>query len=82
MAFRSSDATVPAFGAAAVTPNDSTDIAVCRSVYIGGAGNMKATMADDSVVTFTGLLVGAVYPFQVKRVWSTGTTATLIIALY
>ena len=82
MAFRSPDATVPAFGAASVTPNDSTDIATCRSVYVGGAGAMKVTMADDTTVTFSGLLAGAVYPFQAKRIWSTGTTATNIVALY
>lgn len=75
----------PFVGAVAVTPNDGADIpapGVTRGIYIGGAGNLKADMADGSTVTFVGLLVGWTYEFRCKRIYATGTTATNIIALY
>lgn len=73
----------PAANAAAVTPNDSTDLTnVSRSLYVGGAGNVKVDMADVGTVTFTGVPAGAILPIRVSRVYSTGTTATSILVLY
>lgn len=70
--------------AVVVTPNDSTDLpdGATKGIYVGGAGDVKATMADGSVVTFKSLSVGIVHPLSVKRVWSTATTATQIVAVY
>jgi hypothetical protein len=68
--------------ASAVTPNDSTDLTtVAQGIYIGGAGDLKVDMADSGTVTFSGLPAGVFLPIIVKRVYSTGTTATNIIAL-
>lgn len=68
--------------AVAVTPNDDTDLAnPSKALYVGGAGNVAATMQDGSTVTFTGLLVGTVYRLRIKRIKATGTTATNLIAL-
>lgn len=69
--------------AAAVTPSDTLNIAtgVTRGVYVGGTGDLKVTMADGAVVTFKAVPVG-LYPFQVLQVFSTGTTATNIVAVY
>jgi hypothetical protein len=77
------DFTAPAIGAAAVTPNDSTDLSrtPTRALYIGGAGNLVVDMAEGPTVTFTAVPVG-IFPISVKRVRSTSTTATNIIALY
>lgn len=73
----------PADYATAVTPNDSTDLGVtARGLYIGGAGNVKIHTPDGQAVTFYGALAGSIIPVRVKRVWSTGTTATYIVALY
>lgn len=71
----------PARSARAITPSDTVDIDVCRAVIISVAGDIKATFADDTAaVTFS---VGAgEHSFMLKRVWSTGTTATGIVALY
>lgn len=70
----------PVKGAFVVTPNDSNDLSeVTISLYIGTAGNVKLTMQDNSVVTYTNLIAGR-HPLRVKRVWATGTTATGIIA--
>jgi len=68
--------------ASAVTPNDSTDLTtVAQGLYIGGAGDLKVDMADSGTVTFSALPAGIFLPIIVKRVYSTGTTATNIIAL-
>lgn len=64
-----------------VTPNDSTDLSFTASaVYVTGAGNVKATLADGSVVTMAAA-ANSVLPCAVNRVWATGTTATGIIGL-
>jgi hypothetical protein len=71
-----------AYGGAAVTPNDSTDLTrLARGLFVTGAGNIKVTMASGDVLTFSS---GAsqYHPIEVKRVWSTTTTATGIIALF
>jgi hypothetical protein len=66
---------------AAITPNDSTDITVCRAIYVGGSGDIKINGADGVAVTFIGVPAGW-FPCRAVRVWSTGTTATNLIAGY
>jgi hypothetical protein len=80
--YRTADATVSAYDAAAVTPSDSVDIRPTRSLFVGVAGNIKVDMALGTTLTFTNVLAGSILPVQVKRVYSTGTTATSIVALY
>lgn len=79
-------ATVGIRRAAAVTPNDGADLAgITRGLYIGGAGNVAVVFADDAdgaVVILTGLATGVWHPVQVRRVMSTNTTATPILAGY
>jgi hypothetical protein len=83
-AYLSADATVSAHRASTVTTSDSTIYEQpTRGLYIGGAGNIVVDMADGgSSIPFVGLLGGGVYPFQVTRIYATGTTATNIVALY
>ena len=67
-------------GAAAVSPNDATDLAeITTSLYIGTAGTLKVTMMDDSVVSYAAVVAGR-HPLRVKRVWANGTSATGIVA--
>lgn len=68
--------------AAAVTPNDSTNLSQPSVIYVGAPGNVKVTTAQGTAVTFTGVLGGTVIPVQVIRVWSTGTTATSLTAVF
>ena len=75
------DAVTPSGAAASVTPNDSTNIAPTRGLYVGVSGDVKVTMLDGTAVTFVGVAAGIVHPLQVVRVWSTGTDATDIVAL-
>lgn len=68
--------------AAAVTPSDSADLpgGICRSLYVGGIGNIKITTSKGTEVTFND--VSGTLSVKAKRVWSTGTTASGIVALY
>lgn len=69
--------------AAAVTKSDSTVVGF-RALYVGGAGDVAVYMADnttDTSVVFAGVPAGSILPIAVRRVLSTGTTATLIIGL-
>ena len=73
----------PAHYAVAVTPNDGADLAdTSRALYIGGAGDVKVDMYGSGTVTFVGVTAGSVLPVRVDRVYSTGTTATSIVALW
>lgn len=73
----------PAAHGFAVTPNDSTDLTYIARLYVGGTGNLRVTLRDmteGTYVTLNSVAVGY-QPLLVKRVWSTGTTATNIIGL-
>ena len=51
-------------------------------LYIGTTGTLKVTTIAGDDVTFTGIVSGSFFPVQVRKVWSTGTTASNIIALW
>lgn len=51
-------------------------------LYIGGAGSVKVTTIGEDIVTFTAPIVGQVLPVQVIKLHSTGTSATLVNALW
>lgn len=75
----------PAQGAfdAFAEKNDGADLATSwtRAIYTGSGGDIKVTMIDESVVTFTAVPAGAILPIQIRRLWSTGTEATDVIGL-
>jgi hypothetical protein len=73
--------------AVAVTPSDATDFVnmglgrkLSDGLYIGGAGVVAVVFEDGTVVNFTAV-AGQVLPVAARRVNSTNTTATLIVAL-
>lgn len=66
--------------ALAVTPSDSADNSYMR-LYVGGTGDVKVTTLDGNVVTFKAVPVGSTLCVETSLVWSTGTTATLIVGL-
>lgn len=53
-----------------------------RALYVGGTGNIKVTGLDDVVATFFAVPIGTLLPISYKRLWKTGTTATLLIVMY
>lgn len=76
------DVSSPANDAVAVTPADATEITLTRGLYVGGAGNIVATMRSGNDCTFTAVPAGTILPLRVTKVKATGTTATSIVALY
>lgn len=86
-----SNFTNPAATAVAVTPHDTNDLAdvavgsdtvsVTAALYIGTAGALKVITGQGDTVTFGNVEAG-ILPLQVTRVFSTGTAATNIVALY
>lgn len=73
----------PARNLAAVTPNDSTDLAwISKAIYVGVTGDLSVIAEDDTVaVTFTAVPAGTVLPIRARRVMATGTTASSIVNL-
>lgn len=73
----------PPANAAAITPDDATDLtATTRAIYVGGSGDMKVTTAGGNTVTFVGLVVGTILPIRATRVWDDSTDATNLVALW
>lgn len=72
----------PATTAGAADAYDVYNAATTGCVlYVGVSGNLKVQTAGGDIITFANLPVGFV-PVQVVKVFSTGTTATNIIALW
>ena len=53
----------------------------CDAVYVGGAGVVVAVYQDESTDAFT-CIAGQTLPIRAKRINSTSTTATVMVALY
>lgn len=67
--------------ATAITLSDSAQV-LCRAIYVGGAGNLKVTTVGGDAITLNGLTAGSIIPLECSVLWSTGSTATNIVALY
>ena len=76
--------TSPARNSFSIIPDDASDlVTTCRALFIGGAGNISVSLADDSSsLVFKNIPAGTVVPIAVKRVEATLTTATDILGLY
>lgn len=73
----------PAEYATVVTPSDSTDLTkVARALYVGTGGNVNLDTPDGATVVFSNVQAGSILPVRVKRVRSTSTTASNIVALF
>lgn len=72
-------------GGIAVTPSDTTDLAVpsiATQIYVGVAGSLVIVTEDGSTLTYPYLDAGAVLWMRTRRVMATGTTASGIVAHY
>lgn len=75
--------------AAAVTPSDTVNIPSISGgvndgcvLYVGTTGDLKVMTTGEDEVTFVNIQGGSFIPVQVLRVFSTGTTALNIVALW
>jgi hypothetical protein len=66
---------------APISPSDTVDLAAyVRAVVVTAAGDLvilPVENADGTTITFTAAPVGFIPPYQVRRVLSTGTTASV-----
>lgn len=74
----------PAVETLAITPNDSTDLAVpCRALWVGTTGNVSLMAKGDTAsVVLKNIPSGTLIPIACKRVLATATTAADLVALY
>lgn len=85
MAHHSADATVSAKDAIEATglDDDATNtVSATRGVYVGTTGDLKVLMASGRTVTLPAVAGGVEHAFQIRKVFSTGTTATGVFYLY
>ena len=83
------NAIAPGKATAPVSPADGSDLpdGVCKWLWVGGAGDLTVDLESGPGLpasvneTFIGVPQG-LFPYRVKKVWATGTTATLIQAAY
>jgi hypothetical protein len=76
-------ATYGANGAAVITKSDTANLPTgARQIWVGGAGDVKIDTISGDAVTFVAVPAGTLLPVQAKKVYSTGTTATNLVALY
>lgn len=52
------------------------------NLYVGGTGNVSVVTIGGETISFNGVPAGTTLPIQVIRLRSTGTTATLVNALW
>jgi hypothetical protein len=80
---RSNAPTGATFGGsgAPITPHNTNDLAtIAKAIVVTAAGNLVILPAkndDATTITFTGVPVGFIPPFRVRRVLATGTTASV-----
>jgi hypothetical protein len=67
--------------ATTITAADSDLATPVRAFYVGTGGNVKVTTTNGDEVTFSNVATGTILPVSVKRIWSTGTTASNIVGL-
>lgn len=72
----------PAFKLTTVTPSDSTVLTGVRALWVGGAGTVNIVAVDDTSAVSLTVPAGTLLPIFVKQVRATGTSATLLVALY
>lgn len=73
----------PAQEAYLVSPSDTEDLPLfSRAIFMNNGGPVKMELVNNpgSPITLT-LAAGTIFPFRVRRIWSTGTTATEIYCL-
>lgn len=70
--------------AASVSPSDTTDLAKPGYIYVGTSGSLRLTLSEMQDGTYVDYAPAddRHYSWVVKRVWSTGTTATGIVVHY
>lgn len=81
------DLTRPGESVAAVSKSDTADFGRIgneypRALWVGGAGDVAVVTPDGAVATIEAVPAGTMLVIRCKRVNSTNTTATKMVAVY
>lgn len=68
--------------AVAITAADSDLNTPVRGLYVGTSGIVRVTTTGGDDVTIPSVPAGTILPLEVKRVWSTTTTASGFVGLF
>lgn len=68
--------------AVAVTPSDSEVIPYPRGIYVGVAGDLVVVLKGKTGTVTIKAAANGYHPIRPVQIYSTGTTATNILALY
>ena len=72
--------TSPVTTADIISPSDVLDLnQATRALYVGVSGDVALEMLDGGSLVLANLQGGVLYPFRVKRVLATGTTASGLV---
>ncbi|MBA96011.1 MAG: hypothetical protein V7763_11360 [Sulfitobacter sp.] len=72
----------PICGGFDITPSDADEISqVTRAIMVSQSGDLSVELKSGDAIVLKNLIPGAVYPFRISKVLSTGTTATGITGL-
>lgn len=66
--------------AVVVVPSDTTQVNF-KALYVGGTGTVTLITEGGASVLISAIPVGTILPIRGQKVMSTGTSATLIVAL-
>lgn len=70
-----------AYDAVSVTPSDTGNLGGVRGLYVGTSGDVKVDTSGGTTTTFVSVISGTILPIRATRVYSTGTTASNIVAM-
>ena len=72
----------PICGGFDITPSDADEISqVTRAIMVSQSGDLSVELKSGDAIVLKNRIPGAVYPFHISKVLSTGTTATGITGL-
>lgn len=67
----------------AIAPNDTQNLPfLVKGIWVGGAGIVVVVLLGGDTVTLAGVPAGTLLNLNATKVFSTGTTATLLVGLY
>jgi len=67
----------------AITKSDTVDFAsLSRAIWVGGVGDIVLVWQDNTTSTLSAVAAGTLLKVMCRRVNSTNTTATLMVALF
>ena len=69
----------PAYKAVSPAVNDTEDLPeVTKAIHCNSGGTLVVIMADDDTPRSFTLVAGAYYPYRIRRILETGTTAAVM----